>query len=85
MNKRELGRFLKEHPQKEISVAALADFQFRILLKDDINREVKKVSDRMLSAKRVAEEEEIAKAIETAITPEDLLLQMRKVVVFNNP
>lgn len=40
MKKRELIKFLKEHPQKEMSVAALADFQFRILLKDDFNKEV---------------------------------------------
>ena len=38
MNKRELVRFLKEHPQKEMSVAALADFQFQILLQDDLKR-----------------------------------------------
>lgn len=84
MNKRELERFLKEHPQKEISVAAFADFQFQILLNDDLNHEIEKVSDRMLSADRVAEEEEIAKAIETVITPEDLMQQMRKAVVFTN-
>ncbi len=84
MNKRELGRFLKEHPQKEMSIAALADFQFRILLKDDLNHEIEKISGRMLSADRVTEKEETAKAIEAIITPEDLMLQMRKVVVFSN-
>ena len=56
MKKRELIRFLKEHPQKEMSVAALADFQFRILLKDDLNKEVEKVSGRMLPAARLTEE-----------------------------
>ena len=84
MNKRELVRFLKEHPQKEMSVAALADFQFRILLQDDLNKEVKKVLDRMLPTARLTEEAETAKSIEAVQTPEKLLRIMRKPMVFSN-
>lgn len=84
MKKRELIRFLKEHPQKEISAAVLADFQFRILLKDDVNKEVEKVMDRMLPADRLAEDAEAAKAIEAVRTPEELLRIMRKPMAFSN-
>ena len=84
MKKRDLIRFLKEHPQKELSVAALADFQFRILLKEDFNKEVEKVSDRMLPAERLMEEAETAKSIEAVQTPEELLRIMRKSMAFSN-
>ena len=84
MKKRELIRFLKEHPQKEMSVAALADFQFRILLKDDLNKEVEKVSGRMLPAARLTEETETAKSIEAVQAPEELLRIMRKSMAFSN-
>lgn len=84
MKKRELIKFLKEHPQKEVSVAALADFQFRILLKDDFNKEVEKFSDRMLPAERLKEIAETAKSIEAVQTPEELLQIMRKSMTFSN-
>lgn len=84
MKKRELIKFLKEHPQKEMSVAALADFQFRILLKDDFNKEVEKFSDRMLPAERLKEIAETAKSIEAVQTPEELLQIMLKSMTFSN-
>ena len=84
MKKRELLKFLKEHPQKEMSVAALADFQFQILMKEDLNKEVDKISNRMLPANRLTEETETANAIEAVQTPEELLQIMRKSMVFSN-
>lgn len=84
MTKRELIRFLEEHPQKGISVAALADFQFQMLLKEDFNKEFEKVSDRVLPADRLAEKAEAAKAIEAFQTSEDLLRIMRKSMTHSN-
>lgn len=84
MTKRQLNKFLREHPQKKMSVAVLSDFQFRILLKEDFNKEIEKASDRLLSADRLADEAEIARAIEAVQTPEELLQLMRKTVAFSN-
>ncbi len=65
-------------------MAALADFQFRILMKEDFNKEVEKVSDRLLPANRLTEETEAAKAIKAVQTPEELLQIMRKSMAFSN-
>ena len=84
MNKSELRNFLNKHPLKELSIASLSDFKFRILLNDDFNNEVGKMTGGLMPTERLAEEKETAKAIEAIRTPEDLMLQMRKPAEFSN-
>ena len=85
MTTRELKKFLRDHPPKNgISVADLADFQFRILLLDNLNNEMDGISSRMLTPERLAEGKEAEKRIAAITTPEEILREMRKSHTLSN-
>ena len=70
--------FFRDNPLDEMSTARLADFSIRTVLKDDLNNELGKILQPVLSESRVRDIQESQATLDGLETAEELIMYMRK-------